>query len=313
MKKKNLLFISFVFLGLANNLYTQNVYKSEILYDRMQNAFAMGLNDQALSMSLDLITLPENEAYRERTIFVLGNHFLNQAFLTDLKESIKRAVYYFRLYQISYPEGEFTEDVHQYLNYIKNSHPNVLFELAYKEYSNPQVNIVKSILDNADLLVKINPLNPLSFFRDSRFNQNAEYIANKYYDEIIVNYPDFEIYAYVRKIYILLSDIYVQPLISSDLFRLETGTINKNDKEMEYQVIKNKAMLNLGYLCTNYPTHPITLDLNLVFAKLFMERKNGLISREIFNYLQFVLENDPDKNGIRYFLTKEFVSNNRFE
>ena len=313
MKKRNLLFISLIFLISISKLHSQEKLDGQLLYDRMQNAFALGLQNEALYMGLDLITLPDYIEFRERTIFLLGNYFLNQAFIIDEKGSVKASLYYFRLYQRDYPTGLFIEEVNQFVNYIQDAFSKYMFDLEFDDYFRAKANVVNSIINNSTLFIEINSLPPYGFFFDSKFNQSAEYIANKYYEEIIVNFPEFEIFAYERKINLALSQIYDRAIISSDVMVIDPKLYRKDFNKKEYLMYRGIALQHFNYLCEKYPSHPITLDLNLVFAKVFMDRQKGLIIKEVLDYLQFVLENDPNKNGFRYFLTKEFVSNNEFE
>jgi len=68
----------------------------------------------------------------------------------------------------------------------------------------------------------------------------------------------------------------------------------------------------LNFLNGKYPHNPITLDLNLIFAKIFMDKDGDTIDLETKSRLEFVVQNKLNKTNPRYMLAKEFLLNNKF-
>ena len=62
-----------------------------------------------------------------------------------------------------------------------------------------------------------------------------------------------------------------------------------------------------------YPNNPITLNLNLVFAHIFMQKEDDKIDSSTKKRLEFVVQNELDKTNPRYLLAKEFLLNNQFK
>ena len=65
-----------------------------------------------------------------------------------------------------------------------------------------------------------------------------------------------------------------------------------------------------------HPNNPYTLDIHLILAGAYRNDKNVLYYNEknqnkaVLKELQFILDNDNDKLGLRYILAKEFVIRN---
>lgn len=62
-----------------------------------------------------------------------------------------------------------------------------------------------------------------------------------------------------------------------------------------------------------YPHHPITLNLHLILAKVFLSKSSGKFSNEVKQHLEYVTKNELDQTNPRYLLAREFLLNNKFE
>jgi len=69
----------------------------------------------------------------------------------------------------------------------------------------------------------------------------------------------------------------------------------------------------LEKISNKYPHHPLTLDLHLIFAKIFGMYLGRVIYPEIKKHLEFVIQNELDKTHPRHLLTREFLLNNQFK
>jgi hypothetical protein len=62
-----------------------------------------------------------------------------------------------------------------------------------------------------------------------------------------------------------------------------------------------------------YPHSSITLNLNLIYAKVFMYKDGDTFDSDTKKHLEFVVQNELDKTHPRYMLAKEFLLNNKFK
>jgi hypothetical protein len=322
IKCKILLLI--ILLSISGMLLSQN--KDYNKYDEMVNAFLLGMNETGLEICHDLISKEENISVRPNALFYIAEHFLLTGFFNggaDLKD-IKKAYTFYNIYKDDYPDGEYKDIVNHRIQYLEsNFNSNVLFYNLMNICENERV-IVNNILRNTNLILEFKGKSPFEFFLEGDFNQSPQFIVNKYYDEIIINHPTFEIYAYYSKIITYIDSLSEEPFYEEGILPYEHKTIvtiwkasMANDPSAMqnpyiYSRIKNQIYKLLDFLDENYTTHTLTLDLHLIISKIFMEKKKNKFNFETLKNLQYILTNDPDHLSIRYLLAKEFVSNNKF-
>lgn len=301
--------IKLIFAGILYSVCLLAQNNSNELYNRFENALLLGLENEALSIGLDLITNPIFENVREESLYNLAGYFLKKHSKNGNEDDLLRAMELYNKYLLDYPQGKHTEDIQKIISFTAD----LSISLTTRNLINAKSIIVERIFKNSEIFLKINNLNPLSFFWLSDFNQTAIYIANKYYNEIIVNFPEFEVYAYQKKIYTELSFLTDLNFLSSDVMEIKKIVYKEYVDPANYALHKTRADAILQRISEKFPNHRVTLDMHLVFARLFMIKTKKKIDKKTLEHLQFVLENDQNKLGLRYFLTKEFVSNNKFE
>ena len=188
---------------------------------------------------------------------------------------------------------------------------------------NPLLNessIVQDKLNFATGLFKFYPPNPYIFFLSAEQNQSSIEILDRYFDEIIVNHPEFEVYAYYYKILAHLStlrdiDFFKDGILDFDVDKIslfnETYSRNKlspNGSKLKLDLIKILTTLDI-----KYPHHPLILNLHLIFAKVFMIKDGDEIDTDTKSHLEFVVQNELDKTNPRFLLAKEFLLSNKFQ
>ena len=279
-------------------------------FEEMQNAIILGLEDKALNIGHQLLSLPEYAAVKEKTLFFLGELFLNKALVEDNINRINSAYTILKMYEKEYPAGQYAQKIKQRINYIEETYQNlILFGNLTDEYNSERIIVSKKIEFAYDLL-QFNIPNSLSFFMKTEQNQSGIDLTNKYFDDVIINNPRFKVFGYYNKILSLFGNYFGHPFISSKLFELKNQVYKESGKGIEVRI---KILDLLQDMSNQFPSHPLTLDLHLICAKEFMKKSGNGFDPSTLYHLQFILDNDKDKLSARYLLVKEFVLNNKFQ
>jgi hypothetical protein len=316
MKKIKIFISVLLILIVVSRLNGQNTPQEK--FDRMLNAYVLGMDQEMLNNCLDIISNNNYKAVREDALWFIAEYFISKGISTDSTdsdiESLSKALTFYNRYANDYPNGKYAQIVNKRIDLLISKYAvNIEFADYLKTMYAERV-IVKSLFYNTKFIVDISGINPFAYFKNSEFNQSPQYIANKYFDEIIVNFPDFKIFAYQEKILMNLDSLFYIQLVSKGLMGedIKHRQISESFDNEKYNRIKNRALKYLNILNKEYPSHPITLDLHLMFARVFMEKKHNKINYETLEHLTYVLENETDKLSLRYLFAKEFVSNNVF-
>jgi len=315
--KKIKIFISVLLMLISfSKLIGQNTPQEK--FDRMLNAYVLGMDQEMLNNCLDILSEKNYQEVREDALWFIAEYFISKGMSTDSSESdiesLSKALTFYNRYAVDYPNGKYAQIVNKRIDLLISKYAIDPGFIDFLKTMYAERIIVKSLLYNTEAIVNILEINPLAYFKNSEFNQSPQYIANKYFDEIIVNFPDYKIFAYYRKILMNLDSLTSYQLVFSDLrgedikHRQYSEAFDKD----KYYRIKNRASKYLKILDKEYPSHPITLNLHLMFARVFMEKKRNKINYETLQHLTYVLENETDKLNLRYLFAKEFVSNNTF-
>jgi hypothetical protein len=289
-------------------------------YDEMMNAFLLGLENRGLEACLDIISRDEYKAVRPNAVFQVAEYFLSKGNQTNRQDDrlqlLKQAYTYYKTYEKDYPAGEYRQIVKARIAYIESTEGSrLLFGSLLGALENER-QIVNQKLAVGNFFIEILPPNANEVFLNSDFNQTPVEMANRYYDEIIVNHPLFDIFAYYRKIIIYLDPFSDKPFLKETLVPYSRPRAKGFTSDSESNLVaecRQKAIACLDTLDRKYPHHPVTLDLHLVFAKLFMKKKSGLIDGNTLKHLNFILKNEEDRMSARYIIAKEFILNNRFD
>jgi len=297
-------------------------------YLAMKNAFVLGLVDKGLENALELMSYKEYSDYRERAIFYMAEYFFIASLngKGDFSLASKSYTYYLVL-KNDFPSSQFIKTVDERLKYLTANFSYTAQFRNLLDQTENEASLVATKLLFAETLYSFKNPDPYSIFLEDNSKVSSSQILDRYFEEIITNHPEFEIYANYYKVISLLSQYegvdYIESGLldydvtkySLDLIKLETEP-DAFDKKISFQNAKkhkdviDKVILDLS---TKYTHHPITLNLHLIVAKVFINKKNGKFSNEVKQHLEYVVKNELDKTNPRYLLAREFLLNNKFE
>jgi len=317
MKKAKIFISILLMLTALFKLNGQNT--SQEKFDRMLNAYVLGMDQEMLNNCLDILSNKNYNEVREDALWFIAEYFISKGMSTDSTESdiesLSKALTFYNRYANEYPDGKYTNIVKKRIDLLISKYAIDPEFSDYLKTMYAERIIVSSLFYNTKFIVNIKQINPFAYFKNSEFNQSPQYIANKYFDEIIVNFPDYKIYGYYEKILMNLDSLSITQLVFSELMGEEIKHrqyTESFDKIKEYNRIKDRATEYLEILNNEFPSHPITLNLHLMFARVFMKKKRNKINYETLQHLTYVLENERNKLSLRYLFAKEFISNNVF-
>ncbi len=316
MGKSFKIFMALIFLISIKQSFAQNKF------EEMKNAFLLGLDNKGLEICNDLISLNEYKEYRGESIFFIAEHFLYKSFTDkDNINYVNKAYTFYSMYENEYPHGNYINSVKKRIKFLENKYliSESFINLSDSLRNEKQI-VSKKLRFATNILFTFHNPSIYNFFVNKNSDLNSQETIDKYFDDIIKNYPEFEVYAYYFKILSKLSQFkdanyFTDGLLSYDKkdYYLDTfNSYNSEDNEI-YNLAKNKALSLLDTLDKKYPSHPITLNLHLICANLFMTKKSGLIDAGTLKHLEFILKNDPNQTDLRYMLAKEFILMNKFE
>ncbi len=314
--KKMRIFISLllIILGFAE-LNAQDTPQEK--FDRMMNAYVLGMDEEMLSNCLDILSYDEYEDVHEDALWFIAEYFMSKGISIDSTDAnielLSKALTFYNRYMNEYPNGEYIGVTRKRIDMLVSEYAISREFTDYLTTMYAERRIVGNLFYNTTFIVDIYQINPYAYFKDSEFNQSPQYIANKYFDEIIVNFPDYKVYGYYAKIIMNLDSIYPPQLVHSSLEEISYRFYdNSSSNSIVYNRVKKRAESYLEILNAEFSSHPITLNLHLMFARVFFKKKRKKINYETLSHLEYVLENEKNKLSLRYLFAKEFVSNNVF-
>lgn len=302
---------------IVSNHYTQTPKE---IYQKMINTVIMGLDEQGMVLAAEILSEEKYKTERENTLYFISKYFYAKILnYSPNNKDVERAYFYLTKFQKEYPESIFISDVKYAINIIEENYSTHYALLKLDDYFRSEVFQVVSKLQFANSLVTLNHPNPLSFFAENEYEGKAGTVVMKYFDDIITNHPDFEVLGYYYRIITKLarfrSGILDDGLL--DVQSKEDNYYDWKDTDLETTEEKNSLLQDLTYLNSNHPSNPLTLDLNLVIANLYLDSVGGWdeelkarLELEASNHLQHILEYDKNKLGYRFLLVKEFLLNN---
>lgn len=312
-----------LFLVIPAVLFSQSS-SSESLSE-MKNSFALGLYEKGLGIASELMSRSEHQTVRAEAVFFIAEYHFNRALmLNELEDKSLNAnisFTYYLVYKNDYPKSEYSDIVEKRITQLKSASADFgilkdLFDYYYTE---------ASIVDNniwftRNLFNVYTPSPYLFFFKNDDDNLDAIQVLERYYDDIIVNHPDFEVYGYYWKILSNLSiltginyfkDGMMTFKVEKVFYRNEFNQIVLDSDEVI--ALREKILKWVLYLNNKYPHHSTTLELNLIFVNIFMEKDGDKYDNRTKTHLEFVVQNELDKTHPRYMLAKEFLLNNKFK
>ena len=207
MKKNLLSFLFFLIIPLST--YSQ-VSSNERLLE-MKNSFTLGLQDKGLEIAAELMSRNEYKDVREETVFYIAEYnFINSLVQPELKDKIHYAnvaYTYYLTYKNDYSNSKYSSLVDKRVKtLISTSNQIGILRNLFDYYSN-EAALVESEINFTNELFTIKTPYPYQFFFESDDDISSIKILERYYDDIIVNHPEFEIYGYYWKIISSLSII----------------------------------------------------------------------------------------------------------
>ena len=314
--------ISFFFFSFSLNIFSQSSGTDKLL--EMKNAFVVGLIDKGLEIGVELMSRNEYSSVREEATFYVAELFFLYALSTDESQIqvdyASKAYTYYLVLSNDYPNSNYITTISARISFLKTFFSEYL---KFQNLLNPLLNESNIVADKLDFITGLYSFshpNPYVYFLEGELDQSSVEVLSRYLDEVIINHPDFEIYAYNLKILAKLStlvgiDFFKDGILEFDVEKISfKGSGYYSSKDLsKAQLLKNELLLILAELDVKYPHHPLLLNLHLIFAKIFMYKSGSLIDYATKKHLEFVVQNELDKTHPRYLLAKEFLLNNSFE
>jgi len=301
-------------------VYPQTIGEQKFL--EMKNSFILGLTEKGFEMGAELMSRKEYADVREDATFYIAEFFFTLASQSEENTDYSSKAYtYYLVLQKEYPNSKYGNIVTKRINTLTAFFQDDALFRNLLDANQNEASIVKKKLEFTEKLFTINFPNPYLIFREGNLNISSSEVLSRYYDEIIVNIPEFEIYAVYYKIISKLTQISGIDYISDGLFDFNKDDIDLYPKHgTDYDKDKKRISdlklsldNDLEKISNKYPHHPLTLDLHLIFAKIFGMYLGRVIYPEIKKHLEFVIQNELDKTHPRYLLTREFLLNNQFK
>lgn len=293
-------------------IYPQTIGEQKLL--EMKNSFILGLTEKGFEIGAELMSRNEYADVREDATFYIAEFFFTLASLSEEHTNYPSKAYtYYLVLQKDYPSSKYANTIIKRINTLITFFQNSalfgnLFDIGQNEAT-----IVEKKLKFMEKLYTFNFPDPYLVFLKGRDDIPTSEVLSRYCDEIIVNYPEFEIYATYYKIISNLSEYFRFDYVSDGLFKSKNLDSNKPLGRDYVHKLGLSFNDDLNKISINFPHHPLTLELHLIYAKIFMRKDGDIIDKDTKAHLEFVIQNELDKTHPRYLLTREFLLNNQFK
>lgn len=291
--------------------------------DEMINYFFVGLNEKALELGAQLMTLEEDPEVQEKAMFFVADYFFREGEGNEkYSDYLSRAAILFNRILNKFPNSRYKSILTLRLGGISERNFLSLEKEKYSSFYAQEFNEYHAKSQLLNRLFKFKYVNPYEVFNEKDIISSSIQTADKYLSEILVNNPNFEMEVYNYRIFILLDKFLpkgtLEEIYSTKDYRrhrtIEQYLKGKYSGSLYESWKKDKDSLDamLEYISNKYPSDYRTLTYHFIFAKLFFYEEDDLICNETYRHMKFILENDPNKLSYLYLLTKEFVLNNKF-
>jgi hypothetical protein len=311
VSKLSLFIIIIISTGVVHgNFYTK--------YDEMVNAFILGLDEKGLNIGQEIISLDEHKSIREKSLFFLAEYFFSMAISSEDEiyglQTSKRSHKLYSMFQTDYPDSDYSDIIEQRLFLLTNFYNSLnLYGELYSDF-NTKALAVQRLYDIGNIYDNVETSNVYDLVKLYKGTNSKIKVAHKYYDELIINHPEFEIIGYYLKIMSFLDDT-----DKWDSGKYYKDSINDDNPPSIKPIVRAKIEKHVSkmidYLDQHYPSHPYTLDIHLAYA---MKKDNfpgvGISKKEIkkliLKDLEHIVTHDKDKTGLRYIFAKEYIIKN---
>src|SRR4030065_803640 len=287
----------------------------------MKNSFILGLKEKGFEIGAELMSRKEYANVREDVTLYIAEFFFTLAIQKEENTDYPAQAYtYYLVLQKEYPNSKYSITVNKRINtlitYFQN---NALFRNLFDINQN-EASLVYNKLKFTETLFTFKFPNQYLVFSEIIDTISSSVILSRYFDEIIINHPEFEIYASYYKIISKLSQLEDFDYVSDGFFKFnkddidlfpKPGSIDYERDNKRVADLKSSLDKDLEKISNKYPHPPLTLNLYFIFAKIFGMHSGIVIYKEIKKHLEFVIQNELDKTHPRYLLTREFLLNNQ--
>ena len=309
---------------LMRKILVYNILSLKILFavdisldesSKVYNAFLMGLNDKAQELSLEIISSEKYIEQRENILYMLSEFYFSEAIKKDSLEIAQRAYTFYGMFLKDYPDSDKSEVVSLRLKFLHTQFKKLQLAGEYLSKTYNTFNEVNKLIDIATFYElsddyknneNKNTNNLDQLFIDTK---NPFQVADKYYDNIILNYPNFAAYGYYFKIKNYLSQS--TRWSSGDWM----NAIGQDPALNNFKTTCAIVTLMLKDVREKYPKNEYVLDLHVMYASTIWNTSTQWINKKdkkkiTQELLQYVLENDENKTGYRFNIVKEFIIRN---
>ena len=280
-------------------------------YEKVRNAFYMGLDDKAKELALDIISSPKDNKDRENTLFMLSEYYFSEAIKENELQIAHRAFTFYNLFQKDYSKSERMQVVELRLKFLSSLFKELKFTGDYLSQNYNKFAEIKQLIQIANIYKMNDTDNQLvkNHFGLLIDTENSFQIADKYYDKIILNYPDFAPYGYYFKIKNYLSNS--KRWSSAEWMRDIDAQTGANNYKITVEIIESL----LEGIRKEFPENQYILDLHIMFATTIWNADRIAIGKKdkkriVKKTIQYVLENEPDQLSFRHTFAKEFIIRN---
>lgn len=284
------------------------------IYSKMVNSVYLGLYEDGMRYATRILSEDQFQSVKDSTLLFLGTYFYNRSLYSNKDSLYSPRAYHFLNRLIKETDNENHKRIaEEKLKFLEDRRNN---RRLFLQQMNENAEVQSAVAVNLENLYDIFYLyNPSYSFIDWR-KTKAYDVAMSICDRIINEYQQFEIYGYYYKILLLLSQFRDDIIYS----RNEDKKIRTDYLDWEYNTgvdgeEKNKILSLLDYLNQNYPNESLTLELNLLIGQIYLEviedvstnRRQTKEYIEGIKHLNFIIENEIDKNSFRYVIVKAIL------
>ena len=308
---------SLVLFILFNHLLAQS--KAEEHVNFMQNCLLLGLEQKGLEVGSEIISKAEYKEVKETAMFNLAEYFFTKSMLMNYEnttnqyvemDKINKAYTLYIKLLLEFPNTRFKDIVQQRIDYLEFNYKSRLLFRDLTDYLQNERTIVRKKLLFADIFLKREKINEFLFFTKGK-DPNTYELVTKYFDDIIINNPEYSIYAYYQKLLIELSRHYDVKIVSSII---EDSSFPTYRQSIDKDSIEKNVLEILNILNNKYPNHPLTIRAYLIAVSYLIEANIWDYDGKKTKYwLELALKNDKNKLGFTYLLTKEYLLKTDFE
>src|SRR4030067_2103584 len=210
-----------IILLFVSQVSPQTVGEQKFL--EMKNSFILGLKEKGFEIGAELMSRKEYANVREDVTLYIAEFFFTLAIQKEENTDYPAQAYtYYLVLQKEYPNSKYSITVNKRINtlitYFQN---NALFRNLFDINQN-EASLVYNKLKFTETLFTFKFPNQYLVFSEIIDTISSSVILSRYFDEIIINHPEFEIYASYYKIISKLSQLEDFDYVSDGFFKFNT-------------------------------------------------------------------------------------------